>query len=119
MNPELKNLVDAALTDGYLSDKEREVLKRKAIKLGFDIDELDILLDGKLHQFSKQNKPKVNKCPNCGDVINGFSRTCDSCDYILNTTAQEDFETLEESFHELEELVDDLKREKKDLNSSP
>lgn len=119
MNPELKNLVDAALTDGYLSDKEREVLKRKATKLGFDIDELDILLDGKLHQFSRENRPNINKCPNCGDIISGFSRICKSCDYIVNSTDQEDFESLEESFHELEELVDDLKREKKDLNSSP
>lgn len=119
MNPELEKLVDIALIDGYISDKEREVLKRKAEKQGFDVDELEMILDGRLYEINNQAKPKINKCPSCGEIISGFTRVCNACDYILNTSGTENFETLEQSFAELEELVDDLGNARKKADASP
>jgi len=109
MNPELENLVNVALTDGYITDKERNVLKRKAEGLGFDTDELEMILDGKLYEINKQNRPKVDKCPNCGDVISGLSKICPSCDYVLTTEKVQDSDTLQESFYSLEKSVATLK----------
>ena len=54
MHPELKELVEAALADGVITTKEREVLHKKAISLGVDTGELDMLLNGKLHAMQKQ-----------------------------------------------------------------
>lgn len=119
MNRELEKLVDIALVDGHITDKEREVLKRKATSLGFDLDELEMILDGRLFEQNKILQPQVNKCPNCGDIITGFTRICTSCDYVLNTTDIEDFESLEESFEALEESVDDLKTHKLKPGSTP
>ena len=131
MNPELENLVDIALIDGYISDKEKEVLRRKAANLGFDLDELEMILEGKLYKQNQSRRPKVNKCPSCGEIVNGFSKVCPSCKYILTTKIvgrddepdnedEEDEdedavperknETLEDSFYELELSVHELKQ---------
>ncbi|MES2487816.1 MAG: hypothetical protein V4581_17950 [Bacteroidota bacterium] len=109
MNSELENLVNLALADGYITDKEKNVLKRKAEGLGFDVDELEMILDGKLYELNTQNRAKVEKCPNCGEVISGLSKVCPSCDYILTTEKIQDSDTLQESFNSLEQSVATLK----------
>ena len=43
---ELEEIIDAALADGVLTDKERMVLHKRAQIEGVDLDELDIVLDG-------------------------------------------------------------------------
>ena len=44
MNPELEKLIDLALADGILTDKERAVLQKKAESLGVDQDEFEMIL---------------------------------------------------------------------------
>jgi hypothetical protein len=51
MNPELEKLIDLTLADGVLTEKEKTVLFRKARELGVEEDELEIILDGKLHNY--------------------------------------------------------------------
>jgi len=108
MNPELQKLVEYALVDGYITDKEREVLRKKAQNLGFDLDELDMILDGKLYELNKSNKPKVNKCPSCGEILSGLSRVCPSCDYVLYAESTENIQTLDEMMRSLDGSVSAL-----------
>ena len=61
----LNELIDAALADGELSDKERAVLHKRAAAEGVDPDELDIILDGRLAKMRKAaaDQPAVQMPP--------------------------------------------------------
>lgn len=48
MNPEIEKLINMALADGQVTDKEREIILRKAEKLGLDVDEVEMYLEGRL-----------------------------------------------------------------------
>ena len=78
---ELEEVIDAAIADGVLTDKERTVLHKRAQAEGVDPDELDVVIDGRLAKKKKEEDwlrpapPKaaestkvgnVMKCPNCG-----------------------------------------------------
>ena len=60
MNPEIEKLIDFALADGVITDKEREIIRKKAEKLGEDPDEAEMILDAKL---AMQNKDEVIPTP--------------------------------------------------------
>ena len=57
MHPEIEKLIYLALADGQITEKERNVILKKATELGVDSDEVEMTLDGKLHQL-EANKPK-------------------------------------------------------------
>ena len=109
MNRELEKLVDYGLIDGYISDKEKQVLFKKAHTQGFDIDELELILEGRLNEINKSSRPKVNKCPNCGETLSGISKVCPSCDYVVNSAPLIDTETLNDAVRRLEESIYALK----------
>lgn len=46
MHPEIDKLIDMALADGQVTEKEREIILRKAEKLGLDYDEVEMYLEG-------------------------------------------------------------------------
>ena len=92
MNIELENLIDMALADGKVTDKERAVILRKAESLGIDKDEVEMILDGKLHQL-EASKPKqkekvgnVKTCPACGAPVKSFQLKCEDCDHEFQNT---------------------------------
>lgn len=92
MNPELEKLIELALADGILTDKERQVLQRKAQELGVDQDEFEMILDGKLHQL-QASKPKLKEkvgniktCPACGSFIKAMELTCSDCGHEFTNT---------------------------------
>ena len=64
---DINTLIDAALADGVLSEKERAVLVKKAVAMGTDADEFEILLDAKILEkgarveSGKAEKPKEVK----------------------------------------------------------
>ena len=60
MNAELEKLIDFALADGVITDKEREIIRKKAEKLGEDPDEAEMILDAKL---AMQNKETAASAP--------------------------------------------------------
>lgn len=64
MNPELEKLIDLSIADGNLTDKKKEFLDRKAKEFGVDQDELEIILEGKLHLVQKtmpQSSPPISQ----------------------------------------------------------
>jgi len=60
MHPEIEKLIDLALADAQITEKERKVILKKAAELGVDTDEVEMILDGKLHQL-EANKPKKKR----------------------------------------------------------
>jgi hypothetical protein len=86
MHPEIDNLINMALADGEVTEKERNIILKKAISLGIDHDEVEMILDGRLHQFqSSQTKPSkekmgtVSTCPSCGATIKTMTLECSDC----------------------------------------
>ena len=116
MDAQLEKLIDLALADGQLTDKERQVLTRKALELGVDQDEFEMVLDAKLHLAQRaatpvaspvpdQERPRsqkegdVRKCPACGSSIQSFATKCSDCGHEFRNT---------ESTHSVQKLADML-----------
>ena len=114
-NEQIENLINLALADGELSEKEKQILFKKAEAAGIDLDEFEMILDAKLHQLktkaNESKKENVNKCPSCGEIIHGLSQVCSSCGYVLNksTISGENSKGLNDSIHQLENLIIDVK----------
>lgn len=53
-SPELERLIDAAVADGIITDKERQVLFRRASNEGVDLDEFEIILEGRLAKVKRE-----------------------------------------------------------------
>jgi hypothetical protein len=95
MHPEIENLINMALADGEVTEKERGIILRKAEELGEDKDEVEMILDGKLHQLQDTQKKQngnskhgvIKKCPHCGAPAKSFTDKCDACgeDFRFNT----------------------------------
>ena len=96
-NEKLENLIEMALMDGELTEKEKQVLFKNAEKMGVDLDEFEMVLEAKLFEKQKsieQEKPKtteaapksdkfgdVKKCPSCGSMAQSFQIKCIDCDH--------------------------------------
>ena len=48
---ELEMLINAALKDGVITDKERDILYKRAEREGFDKDEFDLILDSRMFEI--------------------------------------------------------------------
>jgi len=101
MNPELEKFIDFAVADGEVTEKEKAILIRKAEELSVDLDEMEMVLDAKLHLAKKEAQPKetpkqetpapapsqesssITKCPQCAAAIESFSTRCPYCDAEL------------------------------------
>lgn len=89
---ELESVIEAALADGVLTDKERAVLHKRAAEEGVDPDELDVVIEGRLAKMKREEdwlRPappsdkygNVQKCPNCGAVVEAGAVKCNECGY--------------------------------------
>jgi hypothetical protein len=102
MNPEIEKLIDLAIADGHITDKERKVILKKATDLGADYDEVEMILDGKLHQL-EANKPKqkekvgnIKTCPACGAEIKALKLKCVDCEHeFTNNSSNSNLTQLE------------------------
>ena len=55
MNPEIENLINMALADGEVTEKERAIILKKADALDLDVDEVEMILDGRIALIVKEN----------------------------------------------------------------
>lgn len=110
----LEELIEAALADGVLTDKERAVLRKKALLEGVDPEELDVVVEGRLSKMKRETdwlKPappaqekrgNVVKCPNCGATTESGAVKCSECGYVFtNVAANRSSELLAEKISRL------------------
>lgn len=99
-NRELEQLIEIAIKDGHLTEKEMRVLKNKAYEYDIDEDEIEMVVESRLadrlaetnqHQSSQSSKKEQSqKCPNCGEIISSNSGVCSSCGYVFSSTKSVD-----------------------------
>lgn len=93
-NEQIEQLVSAALADGILTEKEKQILFKKAQSMGIDLDEFEMVLDARLVELKKAEKEKaeksapksskygdVRKCPVCGALVPTLAVSCTECGY--------------------------------------
>lgn len=51
-------LLDAALADGVVTDKERAIIIKKAVAQGYDPDEVEMMIDGRLAKTERKQQPQ-------------------------------------------------------------
>ncbi|MBQ4485012.1 MAG: hypothetical protein II934_08460 [Prevotella sp.] len=97
----MEQLIEMALADGELTEKEKQVLFKKAEAAGIDLDEFEMVLDARLYEKQKAmqapqpvsvggatpNSKKlgdVRKCPACGAILESFITRCPDCGHEIN-----------------------------------
>lgn len=93
-NEKIESLIKAALADGVLTEKEKQVLFKRAQEAGIDLDEFEMVLDARLVELQKEEKEKaaksapksdkygsVRKCPACGAIVGAFQGVCPECGF--------------------------------------
>ena len=98
-NEKIEALIKAALADGVLTEKEKQILFKRAQEEGIDLDEFEMVLDARLIELQKESKkqqtstPKSNKlgdvckCPACGAIISSGIAVCQECGYAFTEAA--------------------------------
>lgn len=123
MHPELERLIEMAIADGKITEKERSVILQKAEKLGVDKDEIELILEGELAIARKQqtqgnqDKPKSNKvgdtkkCPSCGAPVPALQLTCKECGHDFNAETDSNRQ-IRDYIRELQNLLLSIDNEK-------
>jgi len=125
-NENLEKLMEMALMDGELTEKEKQVLFKKAEAMGVDLDEFEMVLEAKL--FEKQQSlqqttqttaaPKsdkfgeVKKCPACGAMVQSFQTKCSDCGHEFKNIG------ANVSIGKLFEMLNACENERKDQDMS-
>lgn len=118
LSPDLNNIIDAALTDGKLTDQERAVIKKRALLEGLDPDEVDIYINSRLQQMQidAQNAvAKVRKCPACGAIISYMQTRCPQCgNEITNVSAARSVQKLSDMINQITatEMIKETRQER-------
>lgn len=106
-NEKLEALITAALADGVLTEKEKQILFKKAEAMGIDRDEVDLYIDAQQQKADQtvaavMNQRKGNTCPYCGVPIPLLADKCPSCGQFITPESSKD---LEEIFNHLEDAL--------------
>lgn len=125
-NEQIEQLVNAALADGKLTEKEKQILFKKAQATGIDLDEFEMILDARLVELQKQEQEKiaksapksnklgdVKKCPNCGAIVQSYQGVCVECNYAFeniesNAAAKELSKLLQKCYgdDQMKQMID-------------
>lgn len=108
---ELNELIQEYLTDGVLTDKERQVILKKAEGMGLDRDEIDLYLDAQVQKIDQATDAAVRRqkgktCPYCGAPIPQLADKCPECGHYITPEASDD---LKEIIDNLEEALVNFK----------
>ncbi|MCQ2285990.1 MAG: hypothetical protein MJZ76_03835 [Bacteroidales bacterium] len=119
-NEQLEQLIDAALADGELTEKEKQILFKKAQSFGIDLDEFEMVLDARIVELEKAEKEKssqsapksskygdVRKCPVCGAIVQAYQAKCSECGYeFSNVDANMSSQKLAEEIKNAKNEID-------------
>ncbi len=90
-NDKIEKLIALALADGELTEKEKQILFKKAEIDGIDLDEFEMVLEARLFEKTNHKTPEpiaapksdklgdVKKCPACGAIAESFATKCSDC----------------------------------------
>lgn len=120
IDPEFKKMMKAAVIDGSITDKKRAFILDKARAEGYDLDEVEIVLESFLAPSKSQKsavpqKETVKKCPACGATIT-FQSKCPECGYVF--TSLKANESSSKLYEELKKLGPRKINKKKQLIES-
>lgn len=128
-NEQIESLISAALADGVLTEKEKQILFKKAESMGIDLDEFEMVLDARLVELKKKeaheaeqhelemekakaaqkSAPKSNKygdvrkCPACGAMVESFQAKCPECGHeFVNAEANNTTQQLVKKLEEID-----------------
>lgn len=112
MHPEIEKLIEMALADGQVTEKERAIILRKAEKLDIDVDEVEMYLEGKISKksFNNLNSSKhgeLKKCPSCGSIVESFTVNCFDCGFEFRGLVN--LKYIEKLKNELDNLIQEEK----------
>lgn len=111
---ELKKLIDAAMADGIITSKEREVIIRKAATLGIDAAEVEVYLDAEIQNTEQAadmaKRDKIGPvCPQCGKQVPPLTLKCE-CGYeFTNAKRSYSMQILSERLNAISLTDDELK----------
>lgn len=110
----IEYLIKAALADGVLTEKEKQILFKSAEAEGIDLDEFEMVLDARLCELKKEEQEKaqkstpksdkfgdVRKCPACGAFVSAGTASCKECGYAF--TGINSASSLQQLYKELKE----------------
>jgi hypothetical protein len=111
---EILLLLKEYLSDGILTDKERQVILRKAEDMGIDRDELDLYLDSQVQKIEQiteavARRQKGKSCPFCGAAVPQLTDKCPEYGQHITPEATKE---LEEILDNLEEALVNMKSRK-------
>ena len=121
----IEKLISAALADGVLTEKEKQILFKRAQEQGIDLDEFEMVLDARLVELQKAEKEKaeksapkstkfgdVRKCPVCGALVPALAVSCAECGYeFTGINASSSSQTLAKQISEIQERATKQKAE--------
>jgi hypothetical protein len=124
-NEKIEQLIKAALADGVLTEKEKQVLFKRAQEQGIDLDEFEMVLDARLVELQKAEKEKgvksapkstkfgdVRKCPACGALVPAMAISCAECGYEFSgIEASSSSQLLAKKIEEIKATAADKKSE--------
>lgn len=124
-NEQLEQLIDAALADGVLTEKEKQILFKKAQTFGVDLDEFEMVLDARLFKLQKEQQtaaPKSNKlgnvrkCPACGALVSALAVSCAECGWEFSSV--EVSPSVQQLSKKIAEIKENASIKKKEIISS-
>jgi len=96
---ELDALIQEYLTDGVLTDKERQVILDEAEALGLKRAKIDLYLDAQVQKIDQATdaavrKRKSKECPYCGAPIPQLADKCPECGQFITPEASKDLQDI-------------------------
>lgn len=88
---QIEKLIELALADGELTEKEKQILFKRAQAEGIDLDEFEMVLEARIYEKTKNKTSEtvaspqsdklgdVKKCPACGAIAESFATKCSDC----------------------------------------
>ena len=90
MHTEIEKMLALAEENGHLTEKQREIIVRKADAMGEDMDEVIFRLEAIPSAVEFVARPqesaklgKVEKCPHCGAPVTDTMLACPECGFVF------------------------------------
>ena len=114
LSEELEALIQEYLTDGVITDKERQVILKEAEKMKLDRDMVDLIIDARQQKIDQETdatirRQKGKQCPHCGAFVSQMTDKCPECGQYITPEATKE---LEEILDNLEEALINMKARK-------